>query len=524
MSSGIDRRTFLGAVGGAAALTPVSSTLHPRDSTTTRSAESASAPAEAEPSWIDALASSTPIFLRPRKGNADAVFPLNPASAALARLEEFRDRGISMVEVYAPAEAGNSFLGLDTINRFRVDPRIGTMEDFRRLVDQAHGLGLKIISIDNLGYCSVEAVDFLKACDDVKAGRDSREARMFLWADSADAPPPPGAGAPDPYFMVRPTHLGGYNAAKVEVWAPSVRAGRHYWSRWDGVDLAGKYARLPQYNWFSEAFQDECEKIVRFWMDTGIDGMMIDAVNWYVGCNWAKNRKRMTDVINGYGTKYSQPEGAGAFRDDPVSWVTDGGWACVQDYGFGIFWERDSQSLRIAIERGDPRPLEPALRNYHDRVVEAGGILFFAPPRFPDAPRTRLATAVTAAAGDLISWSTVIDDLWSPVLPDAEESKLLKLKATHPALHNRGQRRAVPVAAPERHYAFLRTAREGGDRVLVVLNFQPGPQTVEVNTTGIHFDRARDLLNGADVQIAPIWRVELPAFGYTFVGLSPRKD
>ena len=94
-------------------------------------------------------------------------------------------------------------------------------------------------------------------------------------------------------------------------------------------------------------------------------------------------------------------------------------------------------------------------------------MLFFSPLRFEDATRSRLAVAVTAAVGDLVSWSTVIDDLWSPVIPDAEEAKVMKLKATHPALFTRGRRQVLPVAAPERHYAFLRAARDGGERVIV---------------------------------------------------------
>jgi glycosidase len=254
------------------------------------------------------------------------------------------------VEGSQSCEAGNSFLGLDTINRYRVDPRIGTMDDFRRLVELAHAKGLKIISIDNLGYSSVEAIDFLKACDDVKAGRDSREARFYCWSDSAEAPPPVPPGL-DRYFMVRPTHLPGYDSAKHEFWQRSDRAGKYYWTKWAGVDLAGNKVRLPQYNWTSEAFQEEVEKSVRFWMDTGIDGMMIDAVNWYVGCDWERNRRRMTDAIASYGhDKYSQPEGAGAFHEDPVPWITDGGWTCVQDYGLGIFWEKGTNVVTNAIE------------------------------------------------------------------------------------------------------------------------------------------------------------------------------
>jgi hypothetical protein len=131
---------------------------------------------------------------------------------------------------------------------------------------------------------------------------------------------------------------------------------------------------------------------------------------------------------------------------------------------------------------------------------------------------------VTAAVGDLVSWSSVIDDLWSPVIPDAEEAKVMKLKATHPALFNRGRRQALPVAAPERHYAFLRAARDGGERVIVVLNFQAEAQMAELNLSGVDFATATDLLGGGVVMREPLWRVELPPFGYRFFELDARKD
>ena len=513
MDSGMNRRNFLEVVGNVAALSQAPAR---------RSASRRPSLTPATGSWIESLVSATPIFLRPRPGT-DAVFPLKPEAAATRRLDAMRDAGVGLIEVYAPAEAGNSFLGLDTINRYRVDPRIGTMDDFRRLVDLAHAKSLKIVNIDNLGYCSVEAVDFLKACDDVKAGRDSREARMFLWADSADAPAP-GAGRLDRFFMTRPAHLKGYTAAKHEFWQPSDRAGKHYWTKWAGVDLAGKPVRLPQYNWSSEEFQAECEKIVRFWMDTGIDGMMIDAVNWYVGCDWTQNRRRMTDVINSYGVKYSQPEGAGAFHEDPVPWITDGAWTCVQDYGLGIFWEKGTNVVTNAIESGDPRPIEPALRDYHDRVVDAGGVLYFNPPRFEDARKSRLATAFTAAIGDVICWASVIDNLWSPVFPDAEEAAVMKLKAMYSALHNRGRRQALPTTAPDRHYAFLRAARDGSERVLVVLNFQPEAQSVNVDVSGVDFESATDLVDGTVSRRQPSWQVAMAPFGYRFFSLSPQGD
>ena len=306
MTDELLRREFLLAVGGIPALAG--------SAAAELSQGPAVVPAAGKGRFRERIAAGTPLFIRDR-ARKDMVFPFTPAAAASKRLDELKDAGIDLVEVYAPAHGGNSFLGLDTIDRYEVDPRAGTMDDFKRLVDLAHRKGMWIISIDNFGYASVDAIDFLKACDDVRAKRDSREARFFVWSESADAPPPGIRG--DRYFMVRPTHLPGggpgglYDSSKHEFWQWSERANRFYWTKWDGVDLAGRKVRLPQFNWGSPELVDEMEKVVRFWMDTGIDGIMIDAVNWYVGCDWGKNRRAMTDAIASYGDKYCQPEGGG---------------------------------------------------------------------------------------------------------------------------------------------------------------------------------------------------------------------
>lgn len=518
MTDELLRREFLLAVGGIPALAG--------SAAAELSQGPAVVPAAGKGRFRERIAAGTPLFIRDR-ARKDMVFPFTPAAAASKRLDELKDAGIDLVEVYAPAHGGNSFLGLDTIDRYKVDPRAGTMDDFKRLVDLVHRKGMWIISIDNFGYASVDAIDFLKACDDVRAGRDSREARFFVWSESADAPPPGIRG--DRYFMVRPTHLPGggpgglYDSSKHEFWQWSERANRFYWTKWDGVDLAGRKVRLPQFNWGSPELVDEMEKVVRFWMDTGIDGIMIDAVNWYVGCDWGKNRRAMTDAIASYGDKYCQPEGAGAFRDDPVSWITEGRWTCIQDYGLGIYWEKGSNVVTNAIESGDPRPIERALRDYHDRVVDVGGTLYYNPPRFEDPRKTHLATALVAALGDLMVMAAVIDGLWSPVFPDEEQSRLLKLKTCHEAFHALGRRQALPVAAPDRHYAFLKVAQGGGERVLVVLNFRPEEEAVEVDLSGVDFAEVKDLETGARVERASPWRITVPPHGYRFLSLADRK-
>jgi sucrose-6-phosphate hydrolase SacC (GH32 family) len=443
-------------------------------------------------------------------------FPIKDVSRLEPALDDLLAQGITAVEVFAPAEGGRSFGGLDTIDRYRLEPAAGTMDDFRNLVRRAHARGMAIISFDNLGYSSVEAIDFLKAADDVREGRASREASFFIWSDSADAPPP-SEGA-DQVFFVRPTHLPGatpgsfYDSSKHEYWEWSERARKFYWTKWGGEDRQGRKVRLPQYDWRSPAFQEEAERVVRFWMDTGIDGMVIDAVNWYVGCTWEMSRRRMTDVIKSYGNAYAQPEGAGAFREDPVAWITEGGWNSVQDYGLGIWWEDGTNVIRKSIETGDPRPLEAALRSYHDRVVEAGGSLYFQPTGFDDDARWHLALATLTSLGSLIQ----VED-WPNEPADAERCWLLKTKASHSALHQCSTRRHIPTLADDKHYAFLRTAPGGVERLLVVLNFQREAQEVGVDLSGLAASALVDLRTGERFAREPILRLPLAGFGYRFL-------
>jgi glycosidase len=468
------------------------------------------------PRWWESAPAIARVGPRGKEGHGFAL----ERTRAAAALDDLRKAGFTAIEVFAPAHGGKSFGGLDTIDRYRVDPALGTMDDFHGLIELAHARGMAVVAFDNLGYSSVEAVDFLKACDDVRAGRASKEASFYLWSDRANAPPP-GHQAGNTFFMVRPTHLPGgkpgtfYDSTKHEFWAWSARAGKYYWSKWAGVDLAGQDVRLPQYDWGSAAFQEEAEKIVRFWMDTGIDGMIIDAVNWYVDHTWALGRRRMTDVIASYDNSYSQPEGAGGFREDPAAWITEGGWNSVQDYGLGIWWESGSDVIRNAIETGDPRPIERALRDYHDRVVAAGGTLYQYAPKFKDAPRQAFATAVVAAVGDLLG-AHYPDDF--PLTP--ETTRLLELKRQHPALQQLSTRRQIPTNADDKYHAFLRTAADRSERVLVMMNFQNAPASVTVDLSGVATAGLTNLRTSASVPPQARLSVDLPPYGYDLFAVT----
>lgn len=429
---------------------------------------------------------------------------------AEAQLRHWKEEGIDAIEIFAPSEGGASYGGLDAIDRYRLDPGVGSLDDFRWIVHRGHELGVAVIAFDNLGYSSNNGTQFLKACGDVREGRESLETKMFFWSSTAEAPPPPVKS--NSYFFIRPA-LPNYDASKNEFWQWDERCQRFYWTRWPGKDKDGNTIHLPQYNWVDDAWPAEAEKVVRFWMDTGLDGMVIDAVNWYVGYTWEKGNRRITGPVASYGPTFSQPEGGGAFHsDDPVGWVTAGHWTNIYDYGLGIWWERGNNPLKESVERGDPRVLETALRSYHDRVLAAGSSLYAPVPKMQSDDQQQFVEELLATSGDVVCYCAPADQIKGPA---KEAIPLLKMRASHPALYLDSTRRQIPTQDDSKYYSFLRNSADGSERLLAVFNFQATQQMVSVDLGAIDARALIDLATKEPANTSTgLLSVSLSGYGY----------
>ena len=415
------------------------------------------------------------------------------------QLDQIKAEGFQAIEIFAPAEGLYAYSGLDTTNHYHIDPEIGTMDDFGRLIRTAHNKGLAVIVFINIGYFSVEAPDWIEAC----TVKNSKKEKWFIWADSPDAPIPP-----EHTYFNWPREAD--DTEKTWGWQFSELAGRYYWARWQAKDKNGNHIGLPQNNWGSDEWHREAEKIVRFWMDTGIDGMIIDAPIYYIGLTWGKNNRYISGVIKSYGDTFRQPEGS-----QDVVWITEGGYNCLQDYGLGEW--RGDDVIGEAINSGDPRPIEESLRNYHDIVVTNGGVLYRHVRRYDDTSKKHLYRATVAAIGDIVVYNRRAGS------PDAEETWILKTKRLHPALHQLSIRRKLKTNADDKYYAFLRTAADKSERILVVLNFQSTPQTIEIDLSGVNTTGLMELKSCELVEHQDFFKVELSAYGYRFYQVLPAK-
>ena len=143
--------------------------------------------------------------------------------------------------------------GYDVADYCAVDPVFGTLADFDALVARAHGLGLRVIIDQVYSHSS----DRHKWFQESRSSRDGPKADWYVWAD-----PKPDGSPPNNWQSV----FGG------PAWTWDARRRQYY--------LHNFLAEQPDLNLHNPAVQDALLEVARFWLDRGVDGFRIDAINF----------------------------------------------------------------------------------------------------------------------------------------------------------------------------------------------------------------------------------------------------
>lgn len=141
--------------------------------------------------------------------------------------------------------------GYDVADYTDVDPRYGDLAAFDRLLAAAHAAGLRV-TIDLVpNHCSSEHRWFRDA---IEAAPGSPERARFLVRDGRG----PGGAQP-------PTNWGSVFSGASWTRFPD---GQWYYHLFDPTQ--------PDFNWANPEVAEEFERILRFWLDRGVDGFRID--------------------------------------------------------------------------------------------------------------------------------------------------------------------------------------------------------------------------------------------------------
>jgi maltose alpha-D-glucosyltransferase/alpha-amylase len=142
--------------------------------------------------------------------------------------------------------------GYDIADYYRVNPALGNLEDFKRLLDEAHARDLRVVTELVLNHTSDAHPWFQRAR---RAAPGSVERNFYVWSDTPDK-------WADARVIFRDFEKSNWS------WDPVARA--YFWHRF--------YAHQPDLNFESPAVHEAMLAVVDHWFALGVDGLRLDAV------------------------------------------------------------------------------------------------------------------------------------------------------------------------------------------------------------------------------------------------------
>ena len=182
--------------------------------------------------------------------NGDGIGDL---AGITARLEHVASLGVDAIWLSPFFKSPMKDFGYDVSDYCAVDPIFGTLQDFDRLVARAHDLGLRVIIDQVFSHTSDQHPWFRQS----RASRDNPRADWYVWADAK-----PDGAPPSNWQSV----FGG------PAWAWDARRGQYY--------LHNFLAEQPDLNVHHPAVQDALLECGRFWLERGVDGFRVDAIDY----------------------------------------------------------------------------------------------------------------------------------------------------------------------------------------------------------------------------------------------------
>jgi maltose alpha-D-glucosyltransferase / alpha-amylase len=146
--------------------------------------------------------------------------------------------------------------GYDIADYLDVHPSYGTIADFKEFLDQAHGRGLQVMIELVINHTSDQHPWFQRAR---RAPKGSPERDYYVWSDTDQK-----------YAEARII----FTDTEKSNWSWDAEAQAYYWHRF--------FSHQPDLNFDNPLVVDEVIKIMRYWLDMGVDALRIDAVPYLV--------------------------------------------------------------------------------------------------------------------------------------------------------------------------------------------------------------------------------------------------
>ena len=198
-----------------------------------------------------------------KDSNGDGVGDLQ---GIISKLDYLEWLGITAVWVSPIYPSPMADFGYDISDYTGIHPMFGSMDDFDELLREVHKRGLKLILDLVPNHTSDEHPWFKES----RSSLNSPKRDWYLWRD-----PAPGGGPPNNWLSV----FGG------SAWEKDEASGQYYYHAY--------LKEQPDLNWRNPEVQEAMIRVMRFWLDKGVDGFRVD-VMWHM----IKDEQFRNDPVN----------------------------------------------------------------------------------------------------------------------------------------------------------------------------------------------------------------------------------
>ena len=164
----------------------------------------------------------------------------------IEKLDYLKNLGVDVIWLTPIYKSPQNDNGYDISDYYNIEPMFGTLEDFKKLLDETHKRGMKLIMDMVVNHTSTEHLWFKEALK----GKDNPYHDYYIWRNK-----------PNNW-----TSKFGGNA-----WEYVENLDEYYIHLFDKTQA--------DLNWENENMRNDIFKMMRYWIDMGVDGFRLDVVN-----------------------------------------------------------------------------------------------------------------------------------------------------------------------------------------------------------------------------------------------------
>lgn len=176
--------------------------------------------------------------------NGDGYGDFKGMTSKLDYLVQLGVKGIWLTPFLTSPKVDN---GYDIANYYEVDPTYGSKADFNIFLKEAHKRGIKVIMDMVLNHTSTDCKWFQESRKSV----DNPYRDYYIWRD-------------------KPNNWESFFGGTA--WEKDTLTNQYYYHKFD--------KKMADLNWSNPKVVAEVQKVLRFWLDSGVDGFRLDVINF----------------------------------------------------------------------------------------------------------------------------------------------------------------------------------------------------------------------------------------------------